>query len=62
MNEQMIAQPEQSSPKPEVLWTIFVDNLVEISKIRYVKCKNKGVYLRGEKWFVCQKKCVLSIS
>ena len=48
MNEQMIAQSEQSLPKPKVLWTIFVDNLVEISGVRYVKCENKGLYLRGE--------------
>jgi len=45
MNEQMIAQPEQSSPKPEMLWTIFVDNLVEISE---VSVKRKG-YICGKK-------------
>jgi hypothetical protein len=27
----------------------FVDNLVTISEVGYVKCKNKGVYLREEK-------------
>jgi hypothetical protein len=28
----------------------FVDNSVEISGVRYVKCENKGLYLRGEKY------------
>ena len=27
-----------------------MDNLVEISGVRYVKCENKGLYLRGEKY------------